>query len=305
MKQLEKGLDRWTAAGIISAQQAERIRALERRPAGVPVLGEALGYVGGALAAGAAAAAYGRLWSDLSSAAQSVTLALASALLLVLGRLLLPSSSPAAGRLMTFLWALSVVSLGASTVIFGDAIGLDGDGSTMIAGLATSALAFWLWHVRQSGAQQLALFGALSTLVTALLPVGAEVGADALGTSLWVLGLVWMGLARRGWIPPGRIADVIGATAALTGPLFWLLDFGPVGEPLALLTAALVIALGVRLRRTPMLLLGSAGLFIYVPFALNSYFGATLGVPVTLFLSGIVMMLGAFVSLKMRKEMSP
>src|SRR3989304_1563167 len=64
---------RWVDASLITSEQAEAIRAFEEVPAEprrVPLIAEALGYLGAALALAAGIVALGDSWQDLSDAAR-------------------------------------------------------------------------------------------------------------------------------------------------------------------------------------------------------------------------------------------
>ncbi|HEX9311548.1 MAG TPA: DUF2157 domain-containing protein, partial [Actinomycetota bacterium] len=67
---LPRHLDEWVRASLITEAQADAIRAFEDRKApraSVALITEALGYLGAALAAAAAAVLVGRSWNDASS----------------------------------------------------------------------------------------------------------------------------------------------------------------------------------------------------------------------------------------------
>ncbi|MDX1657582.1 MAG: hypothetical protein R3343_02065 [Nitriliruptorales bacterium] len=55
-------------------------------------------------------------------------------------------------------------------------------------------------------------------------------------------------------------------------------------------TAAGLVAASIPLRRTLLLGLGTAGLFVYVPRIVFTWFGDTLGPPVALFVTGVILM---------------
>jgi len=119
---LAADLDRWVAAGLLAQDQATAILAHEApaapspaptapAPAGprsrVPVVAEALGYLGGALALGGVVLVLADRWSDLATGSR-LALALAGVVLFgVAGALTPADTDPALARLRAFLWLLS------------------------------------------------------------------------------------------------------------------------------------------------------------------------------------------------------
>jgi uncharacterized membrane protein len=88
MDELDRMLARWEASGIITASQAENIRKLETsvesKPR-VPLIAEALGYLGAALVLSAAIALAAQFWSELHVAVRIALLLAITALLLLAG----------------------------------------------------------------------------------------------------------------------------------------------------------------------------------------------------------------------------
>ncbi|CAN5290727.1 hypothetical protein BH20ACT9_BH20ACT9_17070 [soil metagenome] len=89
MDAVSKALDRWVEQGLLSRRQAERIREVEAaRTKGrrVPVLAEALGYLGAAVAAVTAITIAAQLWPGLSTGGRLALPALTAAALYAGGR---------------------------------------------------------------------------------------------------------------------------------------------------------------------------------------------------------------------------
>src|SRR5919106_1694225 len=88
MDELDRMLARWEARGIITAAQAENIRSLETSAASkphVPLIAEALGYLGAALILSAAIALVNQFWDELPVAARIALLLAVTAVLVVAG----------------------------------------------------------------------------------------------------------------------------------------------------------------------------------------------------------------------------
>ena len=123
-RNLTLDLERWVAQGLLSADQAARIQSAESAQAAVPpgpipaprripIVVEALGYVGGALTIAAGVVTVKQLWPGITETAE-MGLALAGTVLLsAAGGLIHPGTDPALGRVRSVLWALSTACLAA------------------------------------------------------------------------------------------------------------------------------------------------------------------------------------------------
>jgi hypothetical protein len=299
-------LDRAVTAGILSADQAAAVAALDARPADGArrgaVLAEVLGYVGGALAVVAALFLGAELWDELGPWPRVLLLA-AVAVACLVGGAALAGRDGAPGRLGGFLWTAALVAAGAALVV-----------------------AAVLWWRRPAVLQHVATFvAAAATLLTALDRIG-DGAFDWGGPLLWGFGLAW--LAASALPPAGRLHEspimaaggsdepaaaarrpdvraggiwtpaepgwVLGALAVVVGPLFaqsgraaWLV-VGSLGA------AALVVA-GVRARRPWVAAVGIGGVFVSVPLAVAELFDARLGPLVGILAVGLALVAAAVV----------
>lgn len=293
------------AAGILTAPQAAAVAALEeRRPARRgAVLAEALGYVGGALAVGAALFLGAELWGELGPWPRVLLLA-AVALAGLLGGAALGGRAGPAGRLGGFLWVVAVVAVAATAGVGVDGL-LDTDPATpgLVAAYVALLVAALLWWARPAVLQHVATFAAA---VATLLTVTDHLDADAAwgGPLLWGLGLVWLALSafpaardprgHGGVWRPAEPGWVLGALAAVTGPLFadtgraaWLV--------VGVATGAALVAVGVRARRPWVVAVGTGGMFLAVPLAVAELFDARLGPLLGLLGVGLALVMAAVV----------
>ena len=108
-------LERWETRSLISRKEAEAIRAFERAEAGparrVPLVTEALGYLGAALAMAAFVALALPRWTDLLPAWRLAILAVVTVLPLAAGWPMRANDEPATQRLAGVLWTLSAAGL--------------------------------------------------------------------------------------------------------------------------------------------------------------------------------------------------
>jgi hypothetical protein len=268
-------LDRWVAAGLVAPEQAEAIRAFDRAavvtapapPAGavpasarpprrIPVIAEALGYLGGMLAVIGLGLVIGRSWSDLGT---PVRLAISGggALALLAGGSLVPEGAePALTRLRWFLWlAASAATALFMGVVAIDGFGADGDQNPETVALPVAAVvalqSSLLWRNRDRPLQQVVFLGA--TAVTVGAAVAYVGGATVVGLSVWVAGAAFVvaGWRRRTVLP--ALTAAIGAAALVVGAGFVAVDAPAFGLPLEVATALSLLALGLVPRLAPTL----------------------------------------------------
>ncbi len=311
---LESDLERWVAAGLITAEQAGAIAVHETEPRGptrrISLATEAFGYVGAALATAGAMAGLSRVWEDFSPGLQLGVVGVGTVLLIVTGALTITQGEPALHRLGSLLWFLAVVAFAFALVILTlDIIGLrDEVAAETIALIVSSGAAIAaavLWGVARTGLQQSALFVTIAAAGIAALNVPSgepETWTFALG--VWAYGLAWAGLGWLRRIEPWPVALALGSAAVLIGPALGIADHGWVLVP-ALATAAGAMAASLPTRLVPLLAGGTVGLFVYLTWAVVRYFGDTLGVPVALVCVGALFIVLAALAGRLRKMTLP
>jgi hypothetical protein len=292
-------LGRAVAAGILTAEQAAAVAALDAQPTAGPrrgaVLAEVLGYVGGALAVVAALFLGAELWGELGPWPRVLLLAAVTAACLA-GGAALGGRAGAPGRLGGFLWAAAVVAVAGTAGVGVDGL-LNVQSGTAALASASAALvvAALLWWRRPAVLQHVATFvAAAATLLTALDRIG-DGAFDWGGPLLWGFGLAWLvgSASGRVWRPaePGW---VLGALAVVVGPLFaqsgraaWLV--------VASVGAAALVVVGVRARRPWVAAVGVGGVFVSVPLAVAELFDARLGPLVGILAVGLALVAAAVV----------
>jgi hypothetical protein len=168
--EIQELLDRWVVAGLITSEQAERIRSQEfgvpARPAdsslgapaavpGTSLMTEALGYLGALLVLVAAGLLTARIWPDLSLGAELLLAAAAAAALLAAGALVPDRLSATGSRLRAVLWLLSTAACAALLALVASQ-GLDWRewDVVLFAGGGTAIYAFALWWPHRHLIQQ-------------------------------------------------------------------------------------------------------------------------------------------------------
>jgi hypothetical protein len=309
MMTLHDRLATWVAAGLISEDQATRIIAFERssppEPSKrLPLIAEALGYLGGALALIALFILAEQFWADLEVWGRLTLLGVVTLALLIAGWSIRAASHEAVDRLGGFLWAMAVIGAG---VWFGllavEQFDTAEQTGFLIGSLGALAISTSLWWLRRKSLQHIVLFASLIAVSMATVAQFDHAPDELYGLGLWGLGVIWLFLTWGGVLAPRRTAYAVGAVAALFGPQILI---GDRGWPLLLGTvvAAALLAASVSQRELVLLGLGAAGIFLFVPQLVFHYFADSLGAPVALLLSGALLVGGAIALARLKGTVS-
>lgn len=261
--ELEVRLSEWAREGLLTEAQAAAIRdredsAARRGPlggSGIPVITEILGYVGGALAAGAILILMFKWWDDLGALGRVALPGLVAAATYAAAVLIGRVKSPSAGRLEQFLLLLGVAATGfASGIVVHDACCSHAPSdperlraiawSSLTGFVVASVAAGIVYRFRRTPLQHLALGFAIGGVVLGVQPLfGAGMPPWLPGVLLVAASLVWGALSIRGALPP-----VDGGLAlASVGVLLGIVVAGASGggdPPRATPIAGLVASLG-------------------------------------------------------------
>jgi hypothetical protein len=286
---LDAKLRRWVDESLITATEAAAIRAFEARearaePHGIPLLTEALIYVGAGLATAAAAVLLGQTWEDLPSIVRCVLVALACVVTLGVGAALFRSDDPALMRVTSIAWLVATGLFGwLASLIAHDVLEHGGRVPPISAGVAMALLGAALYALRRRGLQQLAM------VVGALLAVASAFGDGGTGAmvAVWAVAVAWVAAGQTGVLPPKDVALVGGSLVAIWAPMSITGD-GNFGLWLGLGTGVALLVAGVAGRQTLLLGLGAFGTFVYVLRILFRYFGDSAAIPVVLLIAGAV-----------------
>ncbi len=288
---LHAQLRRWVARSLITTEEAEAIEAFERasaptvaaEPRRMPLLTEALVYVGAALAAAAAVVLLADRWEDLRSAVRVAAVGAACIVTLGAGLLLRRSSDPAMARVTSVAWFVAVGLFGWMTwLVAYDLLELRGRVPALIAGVAVTVLGGALYAQLRRGLQQFAMVAGLMTVAGA--SVGEGTGAML---AVWAVAVAWTLVGVLGLLQPERAALVGGPAVAIWSPLAMP---GDVGMWLGLATGVALIVVGVT-RREPILLgFGAFGVFVHLLRLLGRFFAGTAVMPIALLVAGAVVL---------------
>jgi hypothetical protein len=298
---LHDDLTRWVEGGFLNAEQAARIEAVETTRAAdrastersgqgrrgwTPLVVEALGYLGGALAILAGFVAVAQLWPDIPVEAELAFAVAGTVLLGGIGSVLRIGNDAAFGRLRATLWAMSVGCLATAVGLLSAEIWhMSGTATALASSSATAVYAALLWLAHRSPLQHLAAF--LATAFTAGSLVAwlfQTTEAWGPGLAVWTVSVGWAVLSYGQVLRPPDVGSVAGAVGVLFGA--GLTMQLAAGHVLALATVAALLVAGVVLRRVWLLAIGALGVVIFVPITASRYLPESFGTPLALFLIG-------------------
>lgn len=256
-----RGRQYWVADGIITAEQATRMRADLTVPLMVPSGGlpaaiprtsraalvtEALGYLGGVIILVALGLVIGNLWDELSVGVRLALVGVVTVLLLVAGALIPARLGATGARLRSVLWLASSAALAAFLALgASEWAGWADETQAMCAALGTALYSAVLWWAHRHLLQHVAVFVPLLIGVTTGVSMLPDAGA-LLGLAVWGVSAAWFALAWGGVIPGRQVGTVLGAIGMVVGAAT-LVDEGW-GVVLALATVSALVGLALTFR---------------------------------------------------------
>ncbi|GAA1152041.1 DUF2157 domain-containing protein [Nocardioides aquiterrae] len=302
-------VDGWLQAGLISAEQAARLTTAAALPAtaprreGVPVVAEALAYVGGAVVLAGSSLLTAYYWGELAASWRFLLLAVATLVLLGAGAAVPRRLAAAGRRLRGVLWlAATAAWAGAAAVLVGEVVP-DAFGSetepVLVAG-TTVCLAGLLWALHRFVLQQLAL------LVSGAVLVGTAIAWSGLpvepGVGVWVLGASWAALGATRVVQPAETPILLGAATAVFGSM--TAGDSDAGMVFVLVTVAAVVAAAIARHDLALLGLGALATMVNVPAAMSRWFAGSVPAATALVVVGLLLVAVA-VSMTRRGRPAP
>lgn len=341
MNELEQSLVRWAQAGLVTEEQAQRIRDFEQgglpptddfgvsvagpveppvqdfvvagsetsqdpRPDRSAIAMEAIAYVGGIFFVIGYAVVSGSQWGNMNNVGHFL-LAIAPAIVtFVAGIGFGAHTVPSFRRIGYVLWALS-------TVFFAFAVGvavdgffdLEADVAAVTLGVIVTSFAVGQYAVRRSALQQLLAFAAIATLSAALLHL-FDNSADAFwyGVLVVVQGLAWLLFTWADVVRPRRAGFVQGGIAALVATQAMAFSMTDEAIVIGAALSLLFLVIGVTGRVIPLFALGAIGLFAFVYEGVLNWFGSSVLTNSILLVVGLFVLGGVVVRLQLVKAKS-
>lgn len=305
-------LETWVAKGLITNDQAAAIRAFEAtRGRGVargriPLVTEALGYLGTALAFAAAGVALGQSWDSYPAWLRIAIPAGCAILLFSAGWLLRTNPEPAYRRFAAALWFLSVAGFGwfiAELLVEGFEVE---DNVLLAVGVGVTVYAVLLYVSAERAILQIAMFAGVLLFTGALMARFAHADGDPggwVGAGFAVVGMSWLGLGWAKLLAPRELALGLGSAAALFGcqMVATMPASTHAGLVIGLAVSASLLATSVWLRDNVLLGFGAVGSFGFLLGTVAHFFGDTLGAPLVLLSAGLILLAVALLTMRLRR----
>jgi len=254
---------------------------------------EILGYLGAAVGVAATLVAAAQVQDLSEGGALTITLVVTAGLL-GSGYLFGLRPLERGRRMRSVLWfgAAEAWAVGVS-IFIGEIVGLEGRGGAIVSSLLGTAIGAALWWRLRRSLQEIFLFlAALAVLVSLVFPEPSFFGVpDLTGIAMliWAFGGVWLFLAIRRIVEPVRTGMVLGAIAAIVGPLVFTRT-RIAGELLSLATAAVLVVLGEWLGDRAVQGLGIAGLLLVSAGVVVEHVGDSTGGAIAALVAGILLL---------------
>ncbi|MEP7216261.1 MAG: DUF2157 domain-containing protein [Anaerolineaceae bacterium] len=292
MANVEDYLRRWSDAGLIGDEQAERIREFERAiPARQtedrPGVVEAVLYLGIAIAAAGAFFLGAENWNQLEPWARIASLAVPAVLTLLAGFALRTLNEPGYRRAGSAIWLVAVALSAGAVAVVNSESGVDDHYALLIVGVAATLVAAALWAVSPSHFQLLALGGALFVLALGVGNSTDDSSAIVTGMAVFVVGLMGVVLAERQLFEPRFTARAVFGAFAIAGPYIAGADGSVIwAELMVFAVGAALVVLAVRRDTFTYMVIAVTGMFVGLVTFVFEHLSDTIGVAVSLLLSG-------------------
>ena len=250
-------------------------------------------------------------WDEIGRPTRVLGAVAIAALTLVAGWLLRRNIEPAIERLAGVLWTLSVGAIAGfvDLLLFDLPVGRDpADWAGFVVGVTVALCAGLLLAHRPCAPLQLAIYGGILGTLGGGMAWAARAGwtwPDAnqwwFGVAMVTLSGLWIVAGQTVRLQPKNAAMLIGSAGAIWAPQFAFTWMG-FGLLIGVATAVALLVASVWLHRTEMLVLGGLGLFGYLVGAIVHFLSDSIGLPIALLLSGLVLLGVAITMARLRKN---
>ncbi|MEV4347517.1 hypothetical protein AB0J83_23945 [Actinoplanes sp. NPDC049596] len=292
-------IQRWAEEGLVTTEQAERMRA--GLPGGASrrsLVSEGLGYLGGSLVTVALIVLSSHYWTELGTAGRLIVIGAAGLVLTGAGVITPGRAGAAAARLRAVLWLAAVVTAFAWMLIAGrDLLDLGFDGAFAVAAAGALACAGTFWAAHHHPVQHAGAWLPWLVLAGALVALGLD--EDLLPwAGIWAARLAWGLLAWGDLLRPAALGRALGALAAVAGAV--VLAGAGWHAMLSMGTVIGLVVFAVARHDLAVLVTAAIGSLFIVPAVTTAYFPGSVATAFATLIAGAVL-IGAAVALARRR----
>ena len=312
MTSVDEYLQRLGKAGLVDAEQADRIREFERQqrsqPSGTaaeerPGVTEAVLYLGVAVVVAGVIVLGADNWRDLASWARIAAVAVPMVLAFLAGVALRSLERPQYQRAADLAWLAAVGLAAGTTAVIANETNVNDYLVMLVVGVVATVVASALWAANPGTLQVMGLGGALFMLAIGLSSSVDESSEVVMGMTLFGMGVIAVALAEWDLMRPKPVAQTIFAAFAIFGPYIAGLGWSVIwAELMVFVVGVVLIALAVQRNAFVYMVIAVAGMFIGLITFVFEHFADTIGVAVSLLLCGAAIVGGVLLLAVMRSS---
>jgi len=264
---LERHTTAWSHAGLITAAQADSIRAFERfgaplAPRRLTLVAELAVYVGAVIALAGGAAIVGPNWSGLRLGGQLAVAIAIAAVGFAAGTWLMRFGEAGAERVGAFLWAAGAGGIALTTGTLVHAFEPADDAwYPATIGAAELVIGLALWRDRERPLQLLTA-GAGAVGLGAGAAMFADASAWVTAPVGWIAAATFGAFAATGRVHPRTLALAMASVGMMAAALMFAEESERIASIAAVATAVGIVAFSMRDRSIPLLVLAMLQFFV-------------------------------------------
>ncbi|MEA1903716.1 MAG: hypothetical protein U9N56_09345 [Actinomycetota bacterium] len=304
---LDDRLGVWEEAGLITGDEAQRIRVYETEAHEHELPGwvEPVAYLGAALVAVALFLFGVQVWDRIAIWGQVGLAVVVTIVLLGTGIALRRSGAAPAQRAASFAWFLSIAGVATTTaLVLFDALEVDPDSAIVMTATVSLTAAVGLYLLARTSLQQIGMAVATVFLISTLPAVLPLAEVWMISIVFLAVGVIWLLFTWADILTPPTSGWVLGALfmimvgfGSFEGAALWS-GFG-------IIVGLALVWLSTRVDRRSLLGLGVLALIVWIPTTVTNLFEESIAVPVAILITGVVTLTVVLAAVRIGRHEAP